>query len=77
MRPPQGRIQIGWRVRTSDGRRRGEVVAERLIEPNGGWRYAVVFDDGRREELPDYELRRLESDAAAEAARPTAAKDAH
>lgn len=62
VKPPQGRIQVGWRVRTADGGR-GEVVAERLIEPNGAWYYVVAFDDGRREELPDYALRHLQSDA--------------
>ena len=61
MKPPQGRIQIGWRVRTADGHR-GEVVAERLVEANGAWYYTVVFDDGRRVEIPDYGLRRLRSD---------------
>jgi hypothetical protein len=44
--------------------RRGKVVGERIIETNGAWYYAVVFDDGGREELPDYELRRVEPDAA-------------
>ena len=63
MKPPQGRIRIGWRVRDLAGRR-GEVVGERIIETNGAWYYAVVFDDGGREELPDYELRRVEPDAA-------------
>ena len=62
MKPPQGRIEVGWRVATTDGRR-GEVVAERLVVPNGAWYYLVVFDDGRRQELPDYTLRRLRSDA--------------
>jgi hypothetical protein len=63
MKPPQGRIQIGWRVHDLAGRR-GEVVGERIIESNGAWYYAVVFDDGGREERPDYELRRVEPDAA-------------
>jgi hypothetical protein len=60
VKPPQGRIEIGWRVSTADGRR-GEVVGERLVAPNGGWYYLVVFDDGGRQELPDYALRRLQS----------------
>jgi hypothetical protein len=64
MKPPQGRIQTGWRVHDLSGRR-GEVVSERLIETNGAWYYTVVFDDGAREELPDFELTRLRSDAAA------------
>lgn len=62
VKPPQGRIQIGWRVRSTDGDR-GEVVKERLVATNGAWYYTVVFDDGRRTELPDYALRRLASDA--------------
>jgi hypothetical protein len=62
VKPPQGRIQIGWRVRTTDGRR-GEVVAERIVIPNGAWYYVVVFEDGARQELPDYALWRLHSDA--------------
>jgi hypothetical protein len=66
VKPPQGRIQVGWRVRALDGGR-GEVVAERLIESNGAWCYTVIFDDGRRQELPDYALRRLASDRGAEA----------
>jgi hypothetical protein len=60
VKPPQGRIQVGWRVSTADGRR-GEVVGERLVASNGAWYYLVVFDDGRRQELPDYALRRLRS----------------
>lgn len=68
VKPPQGRIQVGWRVRTADGAR-GEVVAERLIASNGAWYYVVVLDDGRREELPDYALHHLQSDAADRAGR--------
>ena len=64
MKPPQGRIEIGWRVRTTDGRR-GKVIAERSVTANGAWFYAVVFDNGSHEELPDYSLHRLRSDAAA------------
>ncbi len=69
VKPPQGRIQVGWRVRTLDGGR-GEVVAERSVESNGAWYYTVVLDDGRRQELPDYALRRLESDRGAEVPPP-------
>jgi len=60
VKPPQGRIEVGWRVSTADGRR-GEVVGEHLVAPNGGWHYLVVFDDGSRRELPDYALKRLHS----------------
>jgi hypothetical protein len=77
MKPPQGRIQVGWRVCTADGGRRGEVVAERFIQPNGAWYYAVVFDGGGREELPDYALRRLASDAAAGMPPAPTEPDAH
>jgi hypothetical protein len=61
VKPPQGRIEVGWRVSTADGRR-GEVTGERLVATNGCWYYLVVFDDGSRQELPDYALRRLHSD---------------
>jgi len=60
VKPPQGRIEIGWRVSTADGKR-GEVAGERLVAPNGSWYYLVVFDDGSRQELPDYSLKRLPS----------------
>ena len=60
VKPPQGRIEIGWRVATADGKR-GEVAGERLVPQNGGWYYLVVFDDGSRQELPDYAIRRLHS----------------
>ena len=68
MKPPQGRIQIGWRVRTIEGRE-GEVVAERLVQSNGAWYYTITFGDGAREERPDYELRRMSSDAGAASGR--------
>ena len=61
MKPPQGRIKVGWRVRTADGRR-GEVLAERLVVSNGAWYYVVVFDDGTRQEIADYALWHLHSD---------------
>jgi hypothetical protein len=60
VKPPQGRIEVGWRVSTADGKR-GEVTGERLVAPNGCWYYLVAFDDGSRGELPDYALRRLSS----------------
>jgi hypothetical protein len=66
MKPPQGRIEIGWHVQMVDGRR-GEVVAERLMPPNGAWYYTVACDDGQRIEVPDYELRCLQPDTVAEA----------
>jgi hypothetical protein len=67
MKPPQGRIEIGWHVQIADGRR-GKVVGERLIAPNGAWYYTVACDDGQRAEVPDYELRRLQPETVAEAA---------
>jgi hypothetical protein len=55
--PPAGRIGIGDRVIVPGGRR-GRVTAERLIAPNGAWRYAVALDDGGSAEFYDFELNR-------------------
>ena len=45
MNPPAGRIQVGDRV-TAPGDRSGRVVAERLVQSNGSWRYTVALDGG-------------------------------
>jgi len=58
MRPPEGRIQLGERVRLSGGRT-GLVVGERLIQSNGAWKYVVTLDDGSQVEALDFELARV------------------
>ena len=55
MKPPEGRIQLGERVRVPGGRT-GQVVAERLIQSNGAWKYVVALDDGSQVEALDFEL---------------------
>jgi hypothetical protein len=60
MQPPAGRITIGERVE-APGRRRGRVVAERLIATNGAWSYTIALDDGGNTEHLDFELRRVET----------------
>lgn len=57
MKPPAGRIAIGDRVIVPGGRR-GRVTGERLIGPNGAWRYAVTLEDGGSAEYFDFELNR-------------------
>jgi len=57
MRPPEGRIRLGDRVRLPDGRS-GRVSAERLIQSNGAWKYVVAVDGGTTVEALDFELKR-------------------
>jgi len=45
------------------------VAGERLVAPNGSWYYLVVFDDGSRQELTDYALKRLPSSMEQSAAK--------
>jgi hypothetical protein len=60
VRPPAGRIAVGDRVQVPDGGR-GRVVGERLIAPNGAWRYTVALEDGSTVEHFDFELRHVEA----------------
>ena len=57
MNPPAGRIQVGDRV-TVPGGRVGRVVAERLMQSNGSWRYVVELEGGGSVEALDYELQK-------------------
>ena len=69
MKPPQGRIAVGDRVRVPGGGA-GRVVRERPVQSNGAWQYLVELDGGGAVEHLDFELRPLDAATAREQARP-------